>query len=267
MSTTLDATEEAQLHRVVDLIREVLGGDALAAALYGSAVAGGLHGRSDLDVLVVSARPSTEHERRRLIEGLQPMSGSRAVDGPARSLEVTIVARPDVVPWRYPPRLDFQYGDWLRADFMAGNFAPWDSLNADVAVLLTTARDASRPLLGPSVAELLDPVPRADLERAMVDVIPSLMADLSDDTANVLLTLARIWTTLATGTIAPKDVAADWVLARLPDGRRDGLGRARAVYLDQAPDAWDDVRARIRLDVAAIVAGIESLVELPDSSR
>ena len=43
----------------------------------------------------------------------------------------------------------------------------------------------------------------------MLDGVPSLMADLADDTRNVLLTLARIWTTVATGEIRSKDEAAD----------------------------------------------------------
>ena len=85
-------------------------------------------------------------------------------------------------------------------------------------MLLTTALAASEALVGPDLAELVDPVPRADLDRAMLDGIPGLLADLEGDEANVLLTLVRIWNTLATGAINPKDVAADWALARLPDG-------------------------------------------------
>ena len=65
----------------------------------------------------------------------------------------------------------------------------------------------------------------------MHDVIPDLIADLDGDVRNVLLTLARVWFTLDTGTIAPKDVAADWALQRLPEGRGAALGRARAGYL------------------------------------
>ena len=42
------------------------------------------------------------------------------------------------------------------------------------------------------------------------------MADLEGDVRNVLLTLARVWFTLETGTIASKDVAADWAITRLP---------------------------------------------------
>ena len=62
---------------------------------------------------------------------------------------------------------------------------------------------------------------------ALLDVIPSLMADLDDDVRNVLLTVARVWFTIETGTIASKDVAADWVISRLPPGRGDAGGTRR----------------------------------------
>ena len=41
----------------------------------------------------------------------------------------------------------------------------------------------------------------------------------------------------ATGRIAPKDVAAAWVLERLPDTYRPVVAAARAAYLDGEDDA------------------------------
>jgi hypothetical protein len=59
----------------------------------------------------------------------------------------------------------------------------------------------------------------------MADELPSLVADLESDTRNVLLTLARMWTTVATGRIVSKDAAAAWALERLPPSAR---ARSRA---------------------------------------
>ena len=77
---------------------------------------------------------------RELIDGFLAISGSRAtaIAGPARSLEVTIAVRSDIVPWRYPPRLDFQYGDWFRPEYARGELAPWESPHPDLAIVLTT---------------------------------------------------------------------------------------------------------------------------------
>jgi predicted nucleotidyltransferase len=251
---TITGEEWGQVEAAVALVRGVLGDDRLGAYLYGSAVTGGLHHRSDLDVLVVSRRPTTDDEKGRLIAGLMRLSGSRAAAGPARSLEVTIVAQADVRPWRYPPPLDFQYGDWFRPDYDRGDIAPWASPNPDLAVLLTTALGANERLAGADLADLVDPVPRLDLDRAMLDGIPGLLAELADDTANVLLTLARVWNTLATGAISPKDVAADWAMERLPAERRTSLARARGVYTGDGPDTWDDLGTVLDADARRLVA-------------
>jgi streptomycin 3"-adenylyltransferase len=235
------------------------GGTILGVYLYGSAVDGGLRPDSDLDLFVVSARRLTQTEKRSLIQGLLPISGRGTRPPSWRPMEVTVVAQPDVRPWRYPPRWELQYGEWLREEFLAGELEPWPSLNPDLAVLISMVLASGRPLIGPPAAELLDPVPRDDLMRAMVDELPQLVGDLATDTRNVLLTLARIWTNLATTEILSKDAAADWALRRLPPEHRQALERARALYLDGGYGAWDDMEA-VRAHAAFVVAQISGFV-------
>ena len=151
----------------------------------------------------------------------------------------------EVKPWRYPPRLDFLYGEWVRHAFQRGNNAPWKKKDPDLAVLITIALQGDRPLLGPRPAEVFDPVPPADLTRAMVHGLDGLLGNLSSDTRNVLLTLARIQCTLATGEIRTKDRAADWVLERLPKKDRAVLARARAIYLGEEEERWEDLRPSV----------------------
>jgi streptomycin 3"-adenylyltransferase len=120
----------------------------------------------------------------------------------------------------------------------------------------------NHPVTGPPPAQLLDPVPPADLARASVDGIPGLLDDLAGDTRNVVLTLARIWTTLATGEITSKDAAADWALAQLPSEHRPVLDHARQLYLTRRYDeeTWsDELMARVRPHVDAVLAEIGNL--------
>jgi streptomycin 3"-adenylyltransferase len=213
--------------------------------LYGSAVAGGLRPDSDLDLFVVSDRRLTPEEKARIVEGLLPISGRETRPAGWRPIEVTIVAQPDVRPWRYPARMQLQYGEWLRAELLAGAIEPEPAENPDLGVLVTMVRQNSRPLIGPPATDILDAVPGADLVHAMVDGLPFLLSDIAHDTRNVLLTLARIWTTIATGEIRSKDEAADWVLSRLPDAHRPTLARARDLYRTGGyGDPWDDGAAR-----------------------
>ncbi|MGW4440751.1 aminoglycoside adenylyltransferase family protein [Streptomyces sp. NPDC004596] len=247
-----------QVQEIVRLAGGVLGRDAIGTYLHGSSVLGGLRPASDVDVLVVSRRRMNEQDRRALLDGLLQISGSR---NKARPVELTVVVQSDVRPWRYPPTCDFLYGEWLRAEYKAGQ-VPQPEPMPDLALLISMTLSGDHPLTGPRPATVLDPVPQDDLIRASLAGIPGLLDNLDSDTRNVLLTLARIWTTLATGQIKPKDAAADWALAQLPPEHRPALEHARQLYLDcpYSEESWSDaLRARVRPQVDCVLAEIDRL--------
>jgi streptomycin 3"-adenylyltransferase len=248
-----------QVAAALAVLREALGpAEIVGAYLYGSAVDGGLRPDSDLDLFVVTDRPLEAREKTRIVAGLLPISG-RASRPPAwRPLEVTIVAQTGVRPWRYPPRMELQYGEWLRGEFLSGVIEPAPAESPDLGVLITMVRDRGEALAGPRPASVLDAPPPEDLVRSMLDGIPGLLEDLEDDTRNVLLTLARIWTTLATGEIRAKDVAADWAIPRLPDAHRPMLAGARDLYRAGGYGDWPDIAA-VRELAGQIVREIRAL--------
>jgi streptomycin 3"-adenylyltransferase len=225
--------------------------------LYGSAVAGGLRPDSDLDLFGVIERPSTDEERRAVVDGLVPISWLDSRPRSWRPVELSLAVADDVRPWRYPPRLDFQYGEWLRDALLAGEKASGPVSNPDGAILAHMVRSSGVPLLGPPAAALLDEVPRTDLVRAVLDELSPLLGDLERDTRNVLLTLARMWVTVATGEVRSKDAAAAWAIERLPSDHRPVLELARAAYLGKARDAWGDMGA-VRSHAALVVRRIEA---------
>lgn len=257
----MDSRDKQQLDRVTTLVEEVLGLDAVGAYLFGSAVLGGLQPESDLDFLVVSKRPTTREQRQRLVKSLLAISGHRTPEGRWRRIELTIVVESEIRPWRYPPSFDFQYGDWLRSEFESGTLEPWPTTtNPDLAALITMVLLAGSPVLGPPPNEVFDPVPHEELVRATVGDIDMLLGDLDTDTRNVILTLARIWSTVATGAIRSKDAAADWALARLPEEHQPVLARARAIYLGDEEERWDDIQLHVRPHADHVVAEINRLV-------
>jgi streptomycin 3"-adenylyltransferase len=219
----------------------------VGAYLFGSAVLGGLRPRSDLDVFVVSSRPTTREERQRLVDRLLAISWVGTPQGMLRGIELTIVVQSEIKPWRYPPRRDFQYGQWVRVALERGDVEPWrTTTDPDLASLITQVRLANRPLLGPPPAAVFDPVPHDDLLRAIVSDVDAWVGRLDSDTRNVILALARIWSTVVTGVVSSKDVAADWALARLPEEHRAVLARARAIYLGDEDERWDGVEHQVR---------------------
>lgn len=230
-----------QLDQAVALVREVLGDELVGLYLFGSAVLGGLTPTSDLDLLAVSRRPTAPAERSRLVEGLLALSMR------PRHLELTVVVQSQIRPWRYPPQMDFQYGDWLRDELERGEIPP-PAANPDLAALITMTLLNGRPLVGPPAADVFAPVPPEDLVRAGVDEIDGILADLETDTRNMLLTLARIWCTAETGEIRSKDAAADWAIPHLPVEHRPVLERARDGYRSGDYGTWDDLDVRACAD-------------------
>ncbi len=225
---------QEQLDSAVALVQEVLGDELVGLYLFGSAVLGGLTPTSDLDLLAVARRPTADDERRRLVEGLLVLSMK------PRYLELTIVVQSEIRPWRYPPLMDFQYGDWLRAELERGEISP-PRQSPDLAALITMTLLAGKPLVGPPAADVFDPVPHEDLLQAGIDELDGILADLDSDTRNMLLTLTRIWCTAETGEIRSKDGAADWALPRLPAEHRPVLERARDGYRSGDYGTWDDL--------------------------
>jgi predicted nucleotidyltransferase len=241
----LTATDD-QAGAALAAIRAAMDGAIVGVYLYGSAVDAGLKPDSDLDLFVVTDRALTTDERKRLVDGLMPISQRESRPPGWRPLELTVVEESQVNPWRYPPRMELLYGEWLRDDLVAGRIDP-PRFNPDLGILITMVRQRGEPLIGPLATEVLGAVPPRDLARAMVDTVPFLLEDLEGDTRNVLLTLARIWLTLGTGEIRSKDAAADWVLPRLAPDDRPLLERARDLYRDGGYGDWPDQAAARQL--------------------
>ena len=145
----------------------------------------------------------------------------------------------DIIPWRYPAKRELQFGEWQRNDILAGIFEP-ATIDIDLAILLTKAREHSVALVGPAAEELFDPVPEQDLFEALNETLTlwNSPPDWAGDERNVVLTLSRIWYSAVTGKIAPKDVAADWAMERLPASISPSCLKLDRLILDKKKIAW-----------------------------
>ncbi len=242
----LDLIVTKQISECVNLVQEIFGSSLLGIYLYGSSILGGLQKYSDIDLFVVTTRATTHAEKAKIATALLKISGiyMRDIKLP---IELTIVEKSQINPWHYPPKFDFQYGEWLRIEFAEGNVEPWPSkVMPDLALLITQILLAHKTLTGLKVEQLLCQVPYKDFMSATVEALPGLVGELDNDTRNVLLTLARIWSTLATSTICSKPAAADWVLNKLPEQYRVVIARASAICQGAAQEYWDDLQPIIK---------------------
>lgn len=237
MDNTIPTTLTEQLFQARAELERHLSETILAIHLFGSAIEGGLKPFSDIDLLVTVNDTPTEAVRRALMKGLLAVSRPPGEDVSLRPLEVTVLAHSQVVPWRYPPRRELQFGEWLRRDLQSDLFEQ-PTLDHDLAILLTNIRQHSVSLKGPEAKTFFDPVPRADLVRSLQDTVAQWNEpdDWAGDERNIVLALARCWYTASTGEIASKDTAADWLLDKEQGSNRTLLSKARAAYLGEAKD-------------------------------
>lgn len=144
-----------------------------------------------------------------------------------------------LVPWRFPPSREMQFGEWLREDICQGIYEPAQQ-DWDIVLLITQILEASIPLKGEHAERLFTPAPAAQLVKALrypLDLWQSA-ADVQGDEYHIVLTLARIWYTLSTGRFTSKNAAADWLLPQLPEDYAATLRAAQREYLGLEKKDW-----------------------------
>lgn len=237
-------------------------GDVAGVYLIGSAVSSGLRPDSDVDLLVLTRRSMRSAERASLVRTLLAVSGWRGhaerfpEAAGRRPVELTGLVIGEQRPVTADPRRDFQYGEWLREEFVDGGL-PLPANDPDVVILAATAQAAHRVLRGPALGDLLAPVPREELSRAAIAIIPDVLEEGKGDERNALLTLARILITVETGRIVSKDAAAEAVAVSLAGEERTLMERARAGYLGIAADDWSGSASAARALARSLADRIE----------
>jgi len=239
------------------VVEELLGSAVVGVYLFGSAVTNGLRINSDVDVLVVVNQSLTEVIRRQLTDRLMHISGKIGNSDSVRPLEVTVINYGDVVPWRFPPKNEYIYGEWLRDEFENGQIQE-PSYDPDLAIVLAQVRENSVSLFGPDASDILEPVPMTDIRRAIMESLPGLIEGIKGDERNVILTLARMWLTVAVGEISSKDIAAEWAIPQLPIEHATLLNLARKAYHGEYVDKWEGLDSEVITLVNHMKNAIES---------
>src|SRR5699024_10764125 len=181
-------------------------------------------------------------------ERLMTISGKIGNTDSVRPLEVTVINRSEVVPWQYPPKREFIYGEWLRGEFENGQIQE-PSYDPDLAIVLAQARKNSISLFGPDSSSILVSVPLTDIRRAIKDYLPELIEGIKGDERNVILTLARMWQTVTTGEITSKDVAVEWAILLLAKENVTLMYIARHGYRGVGDDRCEEIYSKEKVHV------------------
>lgn len=250
----------AAIAPVVEHLKRTHPGDAVGLYRYGSGIRGEPGPHSDVDLLVLTRRSLSTGERTALVEVLLSSSGwtghaerfPEAVD--RQPIDLTSLVISEVQPLTASPHRDFQFGEWLRQDLLAGT-VPAAEYDPDVVMILATALSAHRVECGPALESLIAPVPHPLLTHAQLALVPELIQELPGDERNVLLTLARILCTVETREIVTKDVAAERIAQRLHGAQRKLMELARRDYLGEVGGRWSEASAQAE-DLAHTLAGL-----------
>lgn len=224
------STTYAQIHQTTTALTEILPVKMVGIYLYGSAVDGGLRPQSDLDFFVVVDATVSEEEKPRLVQALLQISGAIGNTAGLRYLEVTLVHQEELDKGTFPIQREFQYGEWLRTDYLTG-FIPQKTIDPDLTILLRKVKQNSITLYGKEAMEVIPAVSNEAFIQAIQTNVPQLIQEIEEDQTNVILTLCRMLYSVQTGQILPKDQAATYCLSYLPLPFHTLVEEAKEAYL------------------------------------
>ena len=247
-----------QAFQVLKVMEELFVDELISVYLYGSAILGGLHIDSDIDILVIVNQHLSETMRSNLTKHLMLISGKIGCRD-IRPLEVIIVNKKVLTSWSFPPKYEYIYGEWLRKQIEDG-VIPQAAYEPDLAICLWQARSCSISLKGPEAIKIIKYIPKKDIKKAIKYSLPSLLVDIKGDERNVLLTLSRMWYTAFTGKVCSKDSAAKWAIPKLPKNLAILLETACKAYLGEYEDYWDNLDKETVLLVKFMQKSIEKLL-------
>ncbi len=250
----LEAPKEAleQLDMLTRDLRSILADDLVGVYVHGSLVLGCFSPeRSDIDVIAVTRRATTNEARGRLGELMLRSSADRGRPRkPPYPLELSLLTEQQLRPWRYPTPFDFHYGESQRERFMAGYFSPLWTEDYDLAAHVTVLREAGVALFGAPIQRVFPPVP----ERDYVD---SLLRDFDWSRDRRLglygaLNASRIWATLAERRLHSKLSGGLWALQHASARFHGLVERSVAVYRGGSVEAeFDPAEVAAYMDYVA----------------
>ena len=245
---------QSEVHTLQTEFQRLLGDNLLGIYLHGSLALGGFQpGRSDIDVIVVTAQRVDLETKRRCIELLLRISKMPS------PLDIRFLVELDLFPFRQPLLCDLHYREIWRENYQqelrSGTWKDWNGSaqhDPDLAVHLTVLHRYGICLYGKPIAEALPPVPERDFRDAIIKDVQLAQDDPLYDPIAFVLNACRACAYLQDGTLLSKDAGGIWGLAHLPEQYHPLIQQALSLYRGECLGrpigrvAWDDFAAYMR---------------------
>jgi len=249
--TTCSKVIQSEVTTLQTELQRLLDQNLLGMYLHGSLALGGFQpGRSDIDVIVVTAQRIDLETKRRCIELLLRISMMPC------PLDIRFLVQHDLFPFRHPLLCDLHYSETHRESYQqelrSGTWKHWNDSaqrDPDLTVHLTVLHRYGICLYGKPIAEVFPLVPERDFRDAIIKDIQVAQSKPLYDPISFILNACRACAFLQDGTLLSKDAGGVWGLAHLPEQYHPLIQQALALYRGERLGrpvghvAWDDFAA------------------------
>ncbi|HZZ66408.1 MAG TPA: aminoglycoside adenylyltransferase domain-containing protein [Candidatus Baltobacteraceae bacterium] len=237
-----DADRDVRQHliRIAGVLGSELGDALTGLYVHGSLATGAFHReRSSLDLLGVSSRALSPHERERIARMLVHLSDARPTWG---DIDLTLLREDRARNFVHPPPYELRYSASLRQAIRRRelDFSSEQS-SVDLAARVVETRERGLPLVGSPAAAMFGPVPWYAYMNALQAEFAAAREHVESSPVHATLSACRILYAATRSEIATanKDEAAVWALATVPRMYHSVINDTLQLY--RGTKATDDV--------------------------
>lgn len=235
--STCPAETKEQVEGLTGAFLGILGANLVGVYLHGSLAMGCFNPRqSDLDLLVVTARPLSPEAKPQLGRLMLAASGA------PHAVELSVLSQSDLEPWKHPAGFSFHYSETWRDETqqqLSGTWRLWEGhpTDPDLAAHVAVTKRRGIHLHGAPIAQVFPVVPREDLLASVLLDVHGALGALGASPVYGALNACRALAYVREGLLLSKHEGGLWALAAVPDPVRPTVKTALNAYATRDEDA------------------------------
>ncbi|GCE24088.1 aminoglycoside adenylyltransferase domain-containing protein [Dictyobacter kobayashii] len=223
---------KAEVQTILAEFERLLGDNLLGIYLYGSLAAGGFNPeRSDINLLVVTARPLAVETRRNIIELVLRISRFPA------PLDITFIVKQELQALAQSLPIELHYDETVRQHYQSAlhsedqqQWSDQAQSNNQLILDLSSLHHYGVCLYGQPIAETIPVIPDTIFRTALIQYLQEIQARPLQDPITFVLDASRGMAYLRDGSFLSKRDGGTWGLNQLPEQYHPLLQQVLAIY-------------------------------------
>lgn len=242
------------LTRFIQMSRTTLGENLVGVYLHGSLAMGCFHpAKSDIDLMLVVEAEPTDEEKLAFMQQVVTLNE----EAPAKGLELSIVTREAVMPFRYPTPFVLHFSPmhlgWFQRD-PQGYIQHMKGEDSDLAAHFVILHKHGVVLCGTPIADVFGPVPKAAYLDSIRQDVAGAAEDILEDPLYISLNLCRVAACVQDDLVLSKQEGGLWGLSHLPEEYHEWIQQALDCYAsDQAMVIDENVARNFALSLLNLI--------------